>query len=311
MKALVTGCAGFIGSHLCEALLTQGMQVTGIDCFTKNYSHKTKEENLSEFINKIEFVEENILDADLEAALDGADFVFHLGAETGVRTSWGEDFGDYVKNNILATNALLDACRGKKLKKIVYASSSSIYGDAADFPTRESTIPKPVSPYGVSKLAAEHLCNVFSINYGVPAVSLRFFTVYGPRQRPDMAFNKFAKAISEGNEMTIYGDGMQERDFTFVKDVVDGIIRASKNGKNAEAYNIGAGKPATVMQAISFFEKSLGKKARIKFAEAQPGDVKKTFADVSKAKTDFGYAPTHSLEQGINEYVKWAAKAIK
>src|SRR5215203_4210459 len=222
MKALVTGAAGFIGSHLVSALLDRGTEVVGLDCFTDYYARDIKEANLD--VNRrrprFTFVEARIQDADLATLLDDVSQVFHLAAQAGVRKSWGRDFRIYTDNNVDATQQLLEACLGRPLHRFVYASSSSLYGDNASIPMREDALPQPVSPYGVTKLAAEQLCHLYKVNHGVPTTALRYFTVYGPRQRPDMAFNRFIRASLDGQPISLYGDGEQTRDFTFVSDAV-------------------------------------------------------------------------------------------
>src|SRR5713226_1455998 len=287
---LVTGVAGFVGSQLAERLIRDGHVVIGIDCFTDYYPREMKERNLST-LRKQEpfcFVEADLLDLDLEALLRGAlpvdrgsrmrnhsqwaklpgpvDYVFHLAAQAGVRESWGRNFDTYVRNNVLTTQRLLDAAKGLPLKKLVYASSSSIYGDAEAFPTPEAVAPRPHSPYGVTKLAAEHLCMLYCRNYRVPAVGLRYFTVYGPRQRPDMGFNRFIRAILEGQEISVYGDGEQTRDFTYASDAVDGTVRAAFAEVAGEAFNIGGGSRVSVNQVIQLLETITGKQARLRYA---------------------------------------------
>ena len=214
MKTFVTGCGGFIGSHLVDRLLELGYEVTGIDCFTDYYSREIKEANISNALkhNNFKLIEEDILDMD---KFPEVDYIFHLAAQAGVRASWGKSFEIYTRNNIEATQKLLEFYKDREIKKFVYASSSSVYGDA-ELPMREDSLLKPVSPYGVTKLAGENLCYLYWKNYQVPTVSLRYFTVYGPRQRPDMAIHKFVKAISNNEEITVFGDGSQTRDFTFV-----------------------------------------------------------------------------------------------
>jgi UDP-glucuronate 4-epimerase len=220
MKALVTGGAGFIGSHLSERLLEQGAQVRAIDAFTDFYPRPLKERNLHGLLGRsgYEFVEGDLRQADLGQLLDGVTHVFHLAAQAGVRRSWGTEFGVYTGLNIDATQVLLEACAQRPIERLVYASSSSVYGDDVEIPMVETALPQPVSPYGVTKLAAEQLCHLYYVNFGVPCVSLRYFTVYGPRQRPDMGFNRFFTAIREGRPLVQYGDGLQTRDFTYVAD---------------------------------------------------------------------------------------------
>ena len=225
MKALVTGAAGFIGSTLSARLLADGWDVTGIDALTPYYDPALKRANLERLGGAFTFVQEDLRTADLDALLDGVDVVFHEAGQPGVRASWGDEFGIYLDANVAATQALLEAAkRAPGLQRLVYASSSSVYGDAARFPVLEVDLPQPVSPYGVTKLAAEHLCSLYASNFGVPTVSLRYFTVFGPRQRPDMAFTRFLTAVRDDRPITLYGTGEQIRDFTYVDDVVEANV---------------------------------------------------------------------------------------
>lgn len=306
MKSLVTGCAGFIGSHLTERLL-KTQEVIGIDCFTDYYPREIKESNMKCFIDnpRFEFVEENILSADLKRILEDVDFVFHLAAQAGVQASWGEDFRIYTNNNVLATQKILEACKNSEIKRFIYASSSSVYGNAETIPVKESDVTKPISPYGVSKLAAEHLCNLYHANYGVPTVILRYFTVYGPRQRPDMAFNRFFHAIENHENITIYGDGKQTRDFTYISDIVEGTIRTGSSNVNGEVFNLAGGSSSSVLDAILIIEESTGKQAKINYRDPQKGDARNTYGDISKAKTVLGYLPKVGLRTGLRHYFEW------
>ncbi len=311
MKSIVTGCAGFIGSHLTDKLLSLGHEVTGIDCFTDYYSRKQKEENISEIIKdrNFSFMEEDLLEIDLEEIIDSADYLFHQAAQAGVRYSWGNSFDVYTRNNILATQKILEACKGSGLKKLIYASSSSVYGDTTELPMKEDSVLKPVSPYGVSKLAAENLCYLYSKNYNVPCISLRYFTVYGPRQRPDMAFHMFIKAVLENKEFEVFGDGEQTRDYTFISDAVDANIKAMESEiDDASVFNIGGGSRKTLNEVIKVIEGTAGKKARIKYIEKQKGDMRHTYADISKARDKLKYAPKVSLEEGLKREVEWLKK---
>jgi nucleoside-diphosphate-sugar epimerase len=302
MKALVTGCAGFIGSHLVDKLLEQGYEVIGIDCFTDYYSREIKEANIANAVNHINFklIEEDILKMDKYPEVD---CVFHEAAQAGVRASWGKNFEVYSRNNIEATQKLLEFYKDRAIKKFVYASSSSVYGDAK-LPMREDSLLKTVSPYGVTKLAGENLCYLYWKNYNVPTVSLRYFTVYGPRQRPDMAIHKFVKAILNGDEITVFGDGTQTRDFTFVDDAVEANILAANNDTIGEVFNIGGGSRVSVNELINEIERLIGKKARVRYIENQKGDVRDTWADVSKAKKEFGWKPKISIEAGLVKYTE-------
>jgi UDP-glucose 4-epimerase len=308
LKVLVTGAAGFIGSHLAERLLKDGFDVVGIDCFTDYYSKDIKEKNISGMINNKRFklVKENLLTADLERILDKVDIVFHEAAQPGVRSSWGKSFSVYVEDNILATQRLLESLKDKKIKRMVFASSSSVYGDAEKLPTKESFAPKPVSPYGVTKLAAENLCYLYSKNYGIPILSLRYFSVYGPRQRPDMAFNRFINAVISGKEIAIYGDGRQTRDFTYVSDIIEANMNALKcSCPPGEVFNIGGGSRISVNDTIKIIEGISGKKAKVKYLESQKGDVTHTSADIDKAGKILGYSPNIRIEEGLRKEYEW------
>lgn len=309
MKILVTGCCGFIGSHLSERLLKLKHDVVGIDCFTDYYSKKLKEQNLSNFVNdgNFEFIEKNLLEVDLKQLIeDGVDYIFHEAAQAGVRYSWGENFDIYTENNILATQRLLEACKESRVKKMIYASSSSVYGDVNSFPMKETDTVKPVSPYGVSKLATEHLCSLYYKNFDVHSISLRYFTVYGPRQRPDMAFNKFIKAIDNDEVIEIYGDGKQTRDYTYISDIIDANILAM-NSKidNAEVFNIGGGARTGLITVIELIEKLIDKKAKLKYIDSQKGDMQHTASDISKAKNKLGYQPKVNLNDGLQNQIIW------
>ena len=303
MKAIVTGCAGFIGSHLVDKLLEQGYEVIGIDCFTDYYSREIKEANISNALShkNFEIIEEDILEMN---DFPEVDYVFHEAAQAGVRASWGKSFEIYTRNNIEATQKLLEFYKDSSIKKFVYASSSSVYGDT-ELPMKENSLLKPVSPYGVTKLAAENLCYLYYKNYGVPTVSLRYFTVYGPRQRPDMAIHKFVKVILNDGEILIFGDGEQTRDFTFVDDAVEANILAAESDSGGRVFNIGGGSRISVNDLIKLIEDTVGKKANIKYEEKQKGDVKDTWADVSKAKADLGWTSKVEIDEGLKKFVDW------
>jgi UDP-glucose 4-epimerase len=307
MKALVTGAAGFIGSHLVSALLDRGADVRGIDCFTDYYARGIKEANLD--VNRrrpgFRFLEGRVQDADLPALLEGVTHVFHLAAQAGVRKSWGSDFRIYTDHNIDASQQLLEACVGRPLHRVVYASSSSLYGDNAAIPMREDALPQPVSPYGVTKLAAEQLCYLYHVNHGVPATSVRYFTVYGPRQRPDMAFHRFFRAALDGQPIVVYGDGEQTRDFTFVADAVAATIAAGERGVPGRAYNIGGGSRVTVNQVLQIVERLVGRPLAVRREQPQKGDMRDTYADTSLARADLGFVPAVSLEDGLESEYRW------
>ena len=307
MKALVTGAAGFIGSHLSAALLDRGAEVVGLDCFTDYYARSLKDANVD--VNRdrpgFTFVEQRIQDADLPRLLDGATHVFHLAAQAGVRKSWGRDFRIYTENNVDASQQLLEACVGLPLQRFVYASSSSLYGDNVTIPMREDALPQPVSPYGVTKLAAEQLCYLYHVNHKVPTTSVRYFTVYGPRQRPDMAFNRFLHAAVQGKPITLYGDGEQTRDFTFVSDAVAATMAAGDRGVPGRAYNIGGGSRVSVNHVLDIIGRVTGKPLDIRREPVQKGDMRDTYADTSLARADIGFAPKVTLEEGIEAEYRW------
>jgi len=307
MKALVTGAAGFIGSHLTGALLDRGYEVTGLDSFTDYYPRAIKEANLAANAGREGFrvIEGSVQHADLAALLEDKTHVFHLAAQAGVRKSWGRDFRTYTENNVDATQKLLEACVGRPLHRFVYASSSSLYGDNVSFPMREDALPQPVSPYGVTKLAAEQLCYLYHVNYQVPTTSVRYFTVYGPRQRPDMAFNKFIKAALAGQPITLFGDGEQTRDFTYVSDAVAATVAAGEKGVPGRAYNVGGGSRVTVNHVLDIIGRLTGKPLDVRREAVQKGDMRDTFADTTLARADLGFAPAVSLEEGLEAEYRW------
>jgi UDP-glucose 4-epimerase len=312
MKALVTGVAGFIGSTLAERLVRDGHDVVGIDCFTDYYPRDAKERNLASLRTaaNFRFVESRIQDADLPALLDGCTHVFHLAAQAGVRKSWGRDFSVYTTNNIEATQVLLEACVNRPLSRLVYASSSSVYGDLVAMPMREDALPQPVSPYGVSKLAAEQLCYLYFVNYGVPVVSLRYFTVYGPRQRPDMGFHRFLRATLTGQPITVFGDGEQTRDFTYVDDIVAANVAAAERGIPGRVYNIGGGSRVSVNHVLDIVGRVAGRQPIIVVDAAQKGDMRHTYADTELARTDLGFRPTVDLERGLAAECAWLQQLL-
>jgi nucleoside-diphosphate-sugar epimerase len=307
MKALVTGAAGFIGSHLSRALAERGAEVIGLDCFSDYYPRPLKDGNVTRLrdLSNFQLVEARIQDADLARLLDGVTHIFHLAAQAGVRKSWGRDFQTYTVNNIEATQVLLEACVGRPIERLVFASTSSVYGDAAEIPMREDARPQPISPYGVTKLAAEHLCMLYVVNHRVPVVALRYFTVYGPHQRPDMGFHRFLTAAHHGDPITVYGDGEQTRDFTFVADAVSATRLAGERGVPGRVYNIGGGSRVSVNHVLTLIEQVVGRPVTIAREAAQKGDMRDTYADTSLAAADLGFAPRTTLLDGLKAEYAW------
>jgi nucleoside-diphosphate-sugar epimerase len=303
----VTGAAGFIGSTLADRLLQEGADVVGIDCFTDYYPRELKEANLATArkSSRFSFVDGDLLTVDMDALLDGVTHIYHLAAQAGVRKSWGRDFDVYVDNNVSATQRLLEACTGRSLERIVYASTSSVYGDEASIPMREDQRLQPLSPYGVSKLAAEHLGHLYHVNYGLPFVALRYFTVYGPRQRPDMGFHRFLSAAMDGRPLVRYGDGEQTRDFTYVADAVTATVSAGTSGVPGGVYNIGGGSRVTVNHVFEIIGTLTGRPVTIEQQPPQKGDMRDTYADTSRARADLGFAPSVTLEDGLRQMHSW------
>jgi len=307
-RALVTGCAGFIGSQVAEALLATDHDVIGIDCFTDNYPREHKQANLvpAGEHDRFTFVNGDLVTTDVEALLDGCDAVFHLAAEPGVRSSWGQRFDRYLRNNIRATQRLLEASAQTPERRIVYASSSSVYGESETLPTPEDATPQPLSPYGVTKLAAEQLCRLYHANHGVDAVALRFFSVYGPRQRPDMAFRRFCEAAAAGAPIEIYGDGRQTRDFTFVGDVVSAVLAAAAaDGVGGEAYNIGGGSRVSLAGTLELLAAIAGRPFDVRRRERESGDVQDTGADNARAREALGFEPATDVREGLRAEFEW------
>jgi nucleoside-diphosphate-sugar epimerase len=313
MRALVTGCAGFIGSHLTELLLEEGHSVVGIDCFNDNYGRAQKLRNLRHIGDweEFEFVPVDLSRGDLAELTGDADVVYHLAAEPGVRSSWGARHLNYVNNNVIATQQLLEAIKERDDVRIVYSSSSSVYGDAELRPTPEEAPTHPLSPYGQTKLAAEHLCSLYRANFGVDAVSLRYFTVFGPRQRPDMAFHIFCRAALENRPIRVFGDGRQSRDFTFVKDVV-AATHAAGTAKLGEdrIFNVGGGSPASIREVLDLIGDVSGRRLEVHYLEKERGDVRDTEANTTRVREQLGFAPTTTVEQGIVAEFQWVAETF-
>ncbi|MBC2900033.1 NAD-dependent epimerase/dehydratase family protein [Streptomyces cupreus] len=306
MRAVVTGAAGFIGSHLCEHLLSCGDDVTGVDAMTDYYDPERKRENLDSLLNRDRFTfrRVDLTVSPLEPVLAGADAVYHLAGQPGVRDSWGPEFALYVERNVLVTQRVLEAARATGPGRLVFASSSSVYGDAETYPTSEALLPRPVSPYGVTKLAAEHLCETYRTAFGVPTASLRLFSVYGPRQRPDMAFSRLITAALTQRPFPLYGDGEQSRDFTYVTDVVTAMRRAALSSWSGVA-NVGGGSEVTMNQVIALLRLS-GASVRVVRMPRRPGDTRRTAADITLARQAFGYRPATDVRDGLAAMVEAA-----
>lgn len=313
MKALITGIAGFVGSTLALRLLRDGYEVVGVDSLTDYYDKSLKEKNLAllesgAFGSRLTVLRADLRDLDLSSLLADVDYVFHQAGQPGVRKSWGRDFSFYIDSNIDLTQQLLEAARtAPQLKRLVYASSSSVYGDAETYPTLETLRPQPRSPYGVTKLAAEHLCILYAENFGVPTASLRYFTVYGPRQRPDMAFTRFLRAIKDGQPITLFGDGEQIRDFTFVDDIVEANVRAAESDSltNGAVLNVCGGSSVSVNEVLDIMRDVSGRDVLIDRYEAVAGDVRRTGGDSHRIRQALGWRPQVQLEDGIARQWAW------
>jgi UDP-glucose 4-epimerase len=307
VKAVVTGAAGFIGSHLCERLLADGHQVVGLDSFTDYYDRTLKEQNLeaSRQLPNFAFEELDLVVDDFSRVLVDANVVFHLADQSAVRSSWGSHFDRFVRENIVATQRLFEAVKQLPVSRVVYASSSAVYGDAEMSPTRETALPRPISPYGMTKLAAEHLALLYMRNFGIPVVALRYFTVYGPRQRPDMALARFMHALAAGQEIEVFGDGEQARDFTYISDAVDGTIKAATANVAGQVINLGGGSRVTINQVLAALEEIIGVNARKRHLPAAPGDPKHAVASINLARERLAWEPRVSLREGLTKQWRW------
>jgi nucleoside-diphosphate-sugar epimerase len=305
---LITGAAGFIGSHLCEAELAAGRVVHGIDSFSDHYARELKELNLAPALahERFAFHELDIVDTPLDELVREADCVYHLAARPGVRDSWS-DFDDYARSNILGTRAVLDACARHGVR-LVYASSSSVYGDAGELPVRETAPLRPISPYGASKVMTEVLAGAYAQSYGLEAVGLRYFTVYGPRQRPDMALARFIEAAVNGHELPIFGDGRQMRDFTYVLDVVAATIAAAQRGRAGGIYNVASSRPQPLLEVLDELSRAMGRELRLTFEETKTGDVRDTWASADLARQELDFQATTPLEDGLVAQVREAER---
>lgn len=307
--ALVTGAAGFIGSHLTERCLDLGWDVRAIDALTPFYDPDLKRRNAERLAShpacryaECELIEE------LPRLLEGVDYVFHLAAQAGVRASWGQEFDIYSHLNVTTVQRLFEAAKHSNLKKLVFASSSSVYGEAERLPTPEDSVLRPVSPYGATKAVGEHLANVYWRGYGVPVVTVRYFTVYGPRQRPDMAFNRAVAAALHGEVFTVFGNGHQTRDFTFVADAVDGTVAAAEHGLPGRVYNLGGGSRVSMREVLSTIDRMAGP-LRVRYTGSQLGDARNTSADISRAASELRFRPRHTLEEGLRAQLEWQLAA--
>jgi UDP-glucuronate 4-epimerase len=308
--ALVTGAAGFIGSHLSERLRAEGWRVTGVDCFTDYYDRADKEDNLAGLADDpgFDLLEEDLTEPGWQRALGAGDTVFHLAAQAGVRGSFGDSFAQYARDNILATQQVFEAASAAGARRVVWASSSSVYGDAATHPCREASTPTaPRSPYGVTKRACEDLAQVYRTG-GLSVTGLRYFTVYGPRQRPDMAMRRICEALSVGRVFPMYGDGFQSRDFTFVTDACDATLRAGLVDDPAPVYNVGGGDEATLSRVIALLEELSGRELAVDRRGVQRGDVRRTSADVTLARESLGWRPAVGLAEGLGAELDWVGR---
>ncbi|MCX6390638.1 MAG: NAD-dependent epimerase/dehydratase family protein [Solirubrobacterales bacterium] len=311
-RSVVTGCAGFVGSHLAEALLKEGQTVVGVDVFNDNYSRGLKISNLRHLTewDSFEFVPIDLAQGDLAGVVAESDVVYHLAGEPGVRSSWGDRYETYLRNNLRATQQLLESIKSMPDVRFVYASSSSVYGDSETMPTSESETLRPLSPYGQTKAAMELLCDLYRKSHGVDAVGLRYFTVYGPRQRPDMAFHRFCRAAINGEPIAVFGDGLQTRDFTFVSDVVAATRAAGHMPVVDHLFNIGGGSPASVRDALSIIEALAEKPLDVTYGEVERGDVRDTAANTTLARTQLAFDPRIGLEEGLAAEFAWVREAI-
>ena len=301
----VTGAAGFIGSHLVEALRAAGHEIVAVDAFTDHYDPALKEQNAA----GLDVARLDLAEDPLDELLAGVDGVFHLAAKPSVRSGWGTDFQDYVHDNVLASQRLFDAAAAAGLR-VVWASSSSIYGDASSYPTPEDAVPAPISPYGVTKLTCERLAYAFGRSFGLDSVAVRLFTVYGPRQRPDMAFTRIATALAEGRPFELYGDGSQSRGFTYVADAVDAMIATMEHAPRGAVYNVGGGSEATMRETIKIFERVSGRKLNLLVGERMVGDVKRTAPDIARIRAEVGWEPRVGLEEGLTAQWEWASARV-
>jgi nucleoside-diphosphate-sugar epimerase len=307
MRAVVTGAAGFIGSHLCDRLLAAGHEVVGIDCFRDHYSQAVKEQNLAgaREHRAFSFCRLDLAEDDLRGVLEGAEVVYHLAGRCGLGVSTGREFDQYVRDNMVATQRLLEALAAVPIKRLVYAGSSSVYGDAEMLPTKESAVPRPVSSYGVTKLAAENLVQLYGRHFGLPVATLRFFTVYGPRQRPDMAISRFVQALAQGDEIEIHGDGEQTRDFTFIDDAVEAAVRSATADVVGEVLNVGGGSRSTICSVLAALEDITSTRVRRRYLPGAAADQRHAAASINLARQRLGWEPRVGLRNGLARQWSW------
>jgi UDP-glucuronate 4-epimerase len=299
LYALVTGAAGFIGSHLSLRLIAEGFDVRGVDCFTPHYNRSLKELNVADLVSKrhFELIEADLAVANVQQLIDGVDVVFHLAARPGVRDSW-HDFDDYVHANVTATRSVFDACATAQVR-IVFASSSSVYGDVAQLPAAEDSALHPVSPYGATKVMTEVLAGAYAASLGLQAVGLRYFTVYGPRQRPDMGLARFIEASISGRPIRIFGDGHQLRDMTYVGDAVAATVAAAEHGRPGRVYNVASSDPRSLLEILGELADILGSDMRLEHEERKAGDVRDTWGSIERSRAELGYQPSTPLRAGL------------
>ena len=301
-RYLVTGCAGFIGSHVAEALLKRGHTVLGIDAFTDYYDRERKESNVQAAQNhgSFSFVEADLAEDSITPLLAGIEGIFHLAAQPGVRGSWGATFAVYLRDNVLASQRVFEAA-AQSGTRVVLASTSSVYGNAESYPTHEDVRPRPISPYGVTKLACESLARTYAECFGLETVVLRYFTVYGPRQRPDMAFARIISALLRSAPFDVYGSGQQSRDFTYIGDAVEATIAAMESGLANTVYNVGGGSETTLRDVIALAQRLAGRRLEVRYEATAAGDVRRTAADTTRIRSELGWSPQTALADGLRQ----------
>jgi UDP-glucuronate 4-epimerase len=302
MRYLVTGAAGFIGSHLLQALLERGHDAVGWDAYTSYYDRALKEENARGLpVTRLDLAEDAL-------PLDGFDGVFHLAGQPGV-ASFGEVFPVYVRQNVLASQRLFEEAVTAGAR-VVIASSSSVYGDAETYPTPEDVVPRPISPYGITKLACEQLARAYGSEFGLEVATVRYFTIYGPRQRPDMAFTRMVTCLAEGRSFELYGDGSQSRSFTYVEDAVDATIATMERAPQGAVYNVGGGTEVSMLEAVETLGRIAGRRLELVRRQRREGDAARTAADTTRIRAELGWEPTTAFEDGLGAQWRWAAARV-